>query len=80
MVFEKIKELVIAQFPLVDAESLTMNTSFREDLEADSLDLVEFIMAIEDEFGISMEGEDADEEIANIKTIGDVVNYISDHQ
>ncbi len=80
MVFEKIKELVLEQFPEFPEDEVTMNTSFREDLEADSLDLVEFIMAVEDEFSIDMEGEDADEEIANIKTIGDVVNYISDHQ
>ena len=57
-------------------DEITMNTSFSDDLEADSLDLVELIMAIEDEFNLSVE----DEEVENIKTVGDVVNFIADHQ
>ena len=51
-----------------------MNTSFRDDLNADSLDLVELVMAIEDEFDLQV----ADEDVEKIHTVGDAVNYISE--
>lgn len=76
MIFEKVKALLEEQMDISSDLELTMDTSFVEDLEADSLDVVELIMAIETEFGITIE----DEDVENIKTVGDVVNYISDHQ
>jgi acyl carrier protein len=57
----------------VKAEDVTETSSFTEDLGADSLDVVELVMAFEDEFGISI----PDEEVGEIKTVGDAVNYIS---
>ena len=58
----------------VEAEKVKPEARFREDLEADSLDLVELIMAFEDEFG----GEISDEEAQSIATVGDAVKYISE--
>lgn len=54
-------------------DQVTMSSRLVEDLGADSLDVVELIMAFEDEFGVSL----PDEDIANMKTVGDVVNYIN---
>ena len=71
MILDKIKELVAVQFNIED-KNIELETSFRDDLNADSLDLVELIMALEDEFGLEIEDEDLD----SIKTIGDAVNYI----
>ena len=56
-----------------EAESITENTSFTEDLHADSLDLFELAMALEEEFDI---GEMSEEDLATIKTVGDLVNYL----
>jgi acyl carrier protein len=58
----------------VEESKITPEAKFREDLEADSLDLVELIMAFEDKFG----GEISDEDAQNISTVGDVVKYIND--
>lgn len=69
-VFEKIKKLIVEQLD-VDEEKLTMDTTF-EDIDADSLDVVELVMALEEEFGLEI----ADEEVEKIKTVGDIVNYI----
>ena len=69
--FEKVKAIIVEQLG-VDADKITMDARFREDLEADSLDLVELIMAFEDEFG----GEISDEEAQEIKTVGQAVNYL----
>jgi len=69
--FEKIKEIIVEQLG-VDPEKVTMDARFREDLEADSLDLVELIMAFEDEFG----GEISDEEAQQIKTVDQAVKYL----
>jgi acyl carrier protein len=69
--FEKVKEIIVEQLG-VDPEKVTMDARFREDLEADSLDLVELIMAFEDEFG----GEISDEEAQQIKTVGQAVTYL----
>jgi acyl carrier protein len=69
--FEKVKEIIIEQLG-VDPGKVEMDARFREDLEADSLDLVELIMAFEDEFG----GEISDEEAQEIKTVGQAVNYL----
>ena len=57
----------------VDKDSLSRDTSFVDDLNADSLDVVELSMTIEDEFGI---GEISEEDLKNIKTIGDLVDYV----
>ena len=71
-VFAKMQELIHEQFA-VDDSDITMETSFEEDLGADSVDLVELIMAMEEEFGT---GEVAEEDLAELKTVGDCVNYL----
>lgn len=71
MVFDKIREIISDKLG-VDIEDISMNTSF-EDLGADSLDIVELIMAIEEEYDIQV----SDEEAEKAKTVGDVVNYIN---
>ena len=73
-VFERVKEIIVEQLG-VEPERVTMEASFREDLEADSLDLVELIMAFEEEFG----GEISDEEAQKITTVGDAVRYLETH-
>lgn len=72
MTSEKIIGYVSEQFG-VDKGSLSRDTSFVDDLNADSLDVVELSMTIEDEFGI---GEISEEDLKNIKTIGDLVDYV----
>lgn len=74
MVFEKIKEIIIEQLGLDEDTEITMETSLINDLEADSLDAVEVIMAIEDEFDVEIPDEDAEE----FKNIGDIVRYVED--
>jgi acyl carrier protein len=69
--FEKIKAIIVRELG-VDAERVTMDARFKEDLEADSLDLVELIMAFEDEFG----GEISDDEAQKIKTVRQAVEYL----
>ncbi len=71
MVFEKIKNILAEQLD-ADAEDMTMDTNIAKDLGADSLDVVELLMSIEDEFEVEI----PDEEIENIKTIGDLTEYI----
>lgn len=71
MISERIISLISEQFN-VDADSVNLETSFRDDLNADSLDLVELVMALEDEYGLEIEDEDVD----SIKTVGDATNYI----
>ena len=72
MVFEKLRQMISEQFG-IDEEDIVNETSFRDDLNADSLDMVEIVMAIEDEFNI---GEVAEEEVSALETVGDVVNFI----
>lgn len=74
MIFEKLRELAADQFG-VDADDITMETSFVDDFDADSIDIVEFMMAVEEEFEI---GEIEENALEKIKTIGDVVNYIKE--
>lgn len=76
MVFEKIKEILAEQFDVDDIATLTESTNIADDLGADSLDVVEVLMSIEDEFKVEI----PDEEIDNIKTIGDLVAYIENNQ
>lgn len=73
MVFDKVKEIIIDQLD-VDASAITPDTSLTKDLEADSLDAVEIIMAIEDEYEIEI----PDEEAEKFSNIGDIVNFIED--
>ena len=70
MEFEKIKEIIVDQLG-VDESDVNMDSSFTDDLGADSLDLVELIMALEEEFDMEIPDEDAE----NIKTVADAVNY-----
>lgn len=70
--FEKVKAIIIDQLSISDADMVTIDTTL-EDLGADSLDLVEVIMAIEDEFDVQIK----DEDLETIKSVGDLINYIS---
>ncbi len=72
MVFKKIAQMISEQFG-VDISTITMDTMFEEDLSADSLDIVELTMALEEEFEI---GEMEDEELSSLRSVGDIVNYI----
>ena len=72
MIFEKLSELISEQFG-VEPDTITMETTFEDDLGADSLDIVELSMALEEEFGVSEMGED---EISSITTGGDLVHYL----
>ena len=71
MVFEKIRSILCDQLD-IEEQDVTMESNIAEDLGADSLDVVDLIMSIEDEFEIEV----PDYQIENIKTVGDVVNYI----
>ena len=73
MVFEKIKAIICGQFD-VDEDSVTDETNFLTDLGADSLDVVELAMNIEDEFGL---GEISEEDIRSIQTVADLVAYVN---
>jgi acyl carrier protein len=72
--YEEIKTIIIDLLG-VDEEKITPQARFREDLEADSLDLVELIMAFEDKFG----GEISDEDAQKISTVGEAVSYVEEH-
>jgi len=72
--FEKVKSIIADQLGIDDVNKITMNTSLINDLEADSLDAVEVIMALEDEFGIEI----PDEEAEHFYTIGDIYKFIED--
>jgi acyl carrier protein len=74
MIFEKVKDIV-SNILGVDAEEVTMEASFMDDLGADSLDVVELIMDLQDEFNLEIPDEDAEK----IHTVGDVVEYIKEH-
>ncbi|HAZ37792.1 MAG TPA: acyl carrier protein [Clostridiaceae bacterium] len=74
MVFEKVRE-VISNVLGIEPENITMESSFIEDLGADSLDVVELIMDLQDEFDIEI----PDEEAEKVQTVGDVVDYIKAH-
>ncbi len=73
-VFDRVKAIITDQLG-VDPERVTLEARFKEDLEADSLDLVELIMAFEEEFG----GEISDEEAQKITTVGQAVSYLEAH-
>lgn len=71
MVFDKIKDIIVEQLD-VEEDAVTMEASITEDLGADSLDLVDLVMSIEESFDVEI----PDEEVENIKTVGDIVKYI----
>ena len=75
MVFEKIKAILSSQFD-VDADSITADTRLVDDLGADSLDLVDLLMSLEDEFNI---GEVPDDKVEAIRTVGQLVTYIEEN-
>jgi acyl carrier protein len=75
MIFEKVQEKVAEQLG-VDAEEVLMESSFIDDLGADSLDIVELLMALEEEFDIEI----PDEEAEKLATVGDVVDYIKNNK
>ena len=74
MVLEKVKVILAEQFD-VDEDSLQNDTDLQDDLGADSLDVVDLLMSIEDEFDIEI----PDEEIENIRTVGELVNYLENN-
>ena len=71
-IFERVKEVIGEQLGIEDIETITMETTFIEDLGADSLDMVEMLMNLEDEFGVSI----PDEEAGNIKTVKNLVDFV----
>ncbi|TXL67650.1 acyl carrier protein [Cerasibacillus terrae] len=74
-IFEKVKEIIVDQLE-AEEDKVTMEASFIDDLEADSLDVVELVMELEDEFDMEIAEEDAE----SIKTVGDAVNYINSNR
>ena len=75
MTFEKIREILAEQLG-ADKESITPDTNIMKDLEADSLDVVEIIMAIEDEFDVEIPDEDAE----NLQTVAGIVKYLEERE
>ena len=73
-VFEKIKEIIVEQLGVAET-SVTMEASFIDDLGADSLDIVELVMALEEEFDLEIPDSDAEK----VVTVGDVVDYIKEN-
>lgn len=74
MILEKVKAILSEQFD-VEEDTITAETSIADDLGADSLDVVDLLMSIEDEFEIEV----PDDEVENIKTVGELVKYIEEH-
>ena len=74
MIFDEIKDIIIDQLQVEESE-VTMDTNLMKDLSADSLDAVEIIMAIEEEYGIEIPDEDAE----TFQTVGDLVKYVEEN-
>lgn len=74
MVFEKVRDILVEQLD-VEEEKVSMEVSIMDDLGADSLDIVDLVMSLEDEFGVEI----PDDQVENIKTVGDIVKYIEDN-
>ena len=70
---EKMKEIISEQLS-VDADTITENSNFKDDLAADSLDLFELVMALEDEYSVEIPAED----LQNLLTVGEVMNYLKE--
>ena len=75
MVFDKVKELISEQLD-VKADDITEASNIQDDLGADSLDVVDLVMALEDEFDVEI----AEDQVENIKTVGDIVKFMEDKQ
>ena len=75
-IFEKVKDLIADQLDVADKDGITEASSITDDLGADSLDVVDLVMALEDEFSVEI----PEDEVENIKTVGDIVKYIEDKQ
>ena len=75
MIFERLREIIAEQLD-IEPDSITLDSSLHNDLEADSLDAVDIIMTIEDEYGIEVADEDAEKFV----TVADIVKYIEDNQ
>ena len=74
VIFERIRSLLASQLD-IEEDRITMDSSFVEDFEADSLDVVDMVMSLEDEFGIEV----PDEAVENFHTVGDVVRYVDEN-
>lgn len=72
MVFEKVRSILVDQLGIDDEEKITMDASITDDLGADSLDVVDLIMSLEEEFDIEI----PDEDVENMKSVGDIVKYV----
>lgn len=75
MVFDKVKEIISEQLD-VKADDITEASNIQDDLGADSLDVVDLVMALEDEFDVEI----PEDQVENIKTVGDIVKFIEDKQ
>ena len=73
MVFDKVKDIIVDQLD-VDEDKVKMEASISEDLGADSLDIVDLVMSLEEEFDIEI----PDEQVENVKTVGDIVKFIEE--
>ena len=74
MVFEKVRDILVEQLD-VEEDKVTMEASITDDLGADSLDVVDLVMSLEEEFDVEI----PDTQVENIKTVGDIVRYIEDN-
>ena len=74
MIFERVREIICSQLDL-DEDRVTMDSNILEDFDADSLDLVDLVMSFEDEFGIEV----PDDQAENFHTVGDIVRYIEEN-
>lgn len=74
-IFEKVKEIVVDVLKVHDEDAVTEDAELVDDLDASSLDVVELVMALEDEFPVKIPDEDADK----VKTVGDIVEYLAAH-
>lgn len=75
-IFEKVRDLIADQLDIAEKDTITEGSSITDDLGADSLDVVDLVMAIEDEFSVEI----PEDEVENIKLVGDIVKYIEDKQ
>ncbi len=74
MVFDKVRDIIVDQLD-VDEDKVKMEASITDDLGADSLDVVDLVMSLEEEFDIEI----PDEQVENVKTVGDIVKYIEEN-